>query len=62
MTVVQVNGDELYACPVGVTLWEEYRRLNPDAPRVPPEDMMDCNDPEMAAYVEHAESCDDCNE
>jgi hypothetical protein len=54
--------EEPFACPIGIALWEEYRRRNPNAPKVSPKDLMDCTDPEMAAYVAHVESCDDSNE
>jgi hypothetical protein len=54
--------EEPFACPIGLALWEEYRRRNPDGLKVPPEDLNDYTDPEMAAYVAHANSCDDCNE
>jgi hypothetical protein len=54
--------EEPFACPFGIPLWTEYRNGNPNAPRVPPEDPNDYTDPEMAAYVAHANSCDDCNE
>ena len=64
MTIIQfpTRYKEPFACPFGMALWAEYRQRNPDAPRVPPEDLNDCTDPEMAAYVTHANDCDDCNE
>jgi hypothetical protein len=54
--------EEPFACPIGEALWLEYRRRNPHAPKVPPEDLNDYTDPNMAAYVAHPNSCDDCNE
>jgi hypothetical protein len=54
--------EEPFACPIGVTLWEEYRRRNTDGLKVPPVDLMDCTDPELMPYAEHVDSCDDCNE
>jgi hypothetical protein len=52
MTVIEMRGlDEPFACPIGTTLWEEYRRRKPDGIVVPPEDLMACVDQEMAAYV-----------
>ena len=34
--------EEPFACPIGEALWLEYRRRNPHAPKVPPEDLNDC--------------------
>ena len=54
--------EEPFACPIGIAVWLEYRRRNPNAPKVPPEDLKNYTDPRMAAYVAHVNSCDDCNE
>jgi hypothetical protein len=54
--------EEPFACPIGLALWQEYRRRNPDGLKVPPVDLLDCTDPELAAYVTHVDTCDDCNE
>jgi hypothetical protein len=54
--------EEPFACPVGIALWEEYRRRYPDGLKVPPVDLMDCTDPDLMPYAEHVDSCDDCNE
>jgi hypothetical protein len=37
---------EPFACPIGVALWQEYRRRNPDGLKVPPVDLKDCTDPD----------------
>ena len=37
--------EEPFACPIGIALWEEYRRRNPGGLQVPPVDLMDCNGP-----------------
>ena len=50
------------ACPIGVAIWQEYRRRNPDGLKVPPVDLLDCTDLELMPYVVHVDSCDDCNE
>jgi hypothetical protein len=54
--------EEPFACRIGLALWQEYLRRNPDGLKVPPEDLLDCTDLELAAYVTHVDSCDDCNE
>jgi hypothetical protein len=54
--------EEPFACPVGMALWKEYRRRNPEAPKVPPEDLMGCTDAELMPYIMHVDTCDDCNE
>jgi hypothetical protein len=54
--------EEPFACPIGVALWEEYRRRTLDGRKVPPVDLKDCSDPELMPYIEHVDSCDDCNE
>jgi hypothetical protein len=33
------------AAPIGVSLWLEYRKRNPDGLMVPPEDLQDCTCP-----------------
>ena len=30
MRVISCTRDEPFNCPVGETLWQEYRKLNPD--------------------------------
>jgi hypothetical protein len=65
MTIIQFPSHavaEPFVCPIGVALWQEYRRRNPKAPKVPPENLMEYTDPRMTAYVAHVNSCDDCNE
>jgi hypothetical protein len=54
--------EQPFACPVGIALWQEYRRRNPDGLKIPPVDLKDCTDPELMPYAEHVDSCDDCNE
>jgi hypothetical protein len=61
-TVVELRRNEPFACPIGLALWQEHRRRNPDGLKVPPVDLMDCTDPELMPYAEHVDSCDDCNE
>jgi hypothetical protein len=58
----QRNSVEPFACPIGIALWEEYRRHNPDGLKVPPTDGDGVTDPELFAYLDHSNSCDDCNE
>jgi hypothetical protein len=43
--------EEPFACRIGIALWEEYRRRNPDWLKVPPVDLMDCTDPELMRYA-----------
>ena len=64
MTIIEFpsHDEELFACPVGLALWEEYRRRNPDGITVPPVDLMDCKDPELMAFAYHFDNCEDCNE
>jgi hypothetical protein len=65
MTVIQFPSravEEPFACPIGVALWKEYRRRNPDGLKLPPVDLLDYTDPELAAYVTHVDTCDDCSE
>jgi hypothetical protein len=62
MTVVGCGCEEPFACPVGIALWQEYRRSNPGGLKVPPLDTKDCTHPELMPYVTHVDSCDDCNE
>jgi len=50
------------ASPVGLALWQEYTKRNPDGLKVPPKDLMNCTDPELMPYVLHVDTCDDCNE
>jgi hypothetical protein len=54
--------DEPIACPIGLALWEEYRRRNPQGLKTPPQSPEDHPDPEPVAYFGHVDSCDDCNE
>jgi hypothetical protein len=56
------RNEKPFACPVGLAVWEEYRRRNPDGFTVPPEDLMDCTDPELMAFAYHVDTCGDCNE
>jgi hypothetical protein len=55
MTVIEFPSravEEPFACPLGIALWQEYRRRNPNAPKMPPEDLKDdYTDPRMAAYL-----------
>jgi hypothetical protein len=55
---------EPVACPVGLDLWLKYRAAHPDGPTVPPECSEDYPNPvpELLAYFNHVNSCDDCNE
>jgi hypothetical protein len=62
ITVLSCGCEEPFACPVGVALWEEYRRRNPDGLKVPPVDLVGCTDPDLMPYAEHVDTCDDCNE
>lgn len=63
VTVMQADGsDEPFACPVGVALWEEYLKGNPDGLQTPPANFMDYTDPELRAYAEHVNSCVDCKD
>jgi hypothetical protein len=62
MTVVGCSCDEPFACPIGETLWLDYRRRNPDGLTVPPECPENHPGPELAEYFEHVNGCDDCNE
>ena len=61
MTVIEMN-DELFACPRGIALWQEYRSRHPDGLKVPPADLTKRTDPELMPYAEHVDCCDDCNE
>jgi hypothetical protein len=54
--------DEPFACPIGVALWEEYRKRNPDGLTIPPIDGSGIKDPELIPYLKHTDLCDDCNE
>jgi hypothetical protein len=54
--------EEPFACPIGIALWLEYRRRNPNAPNISPEDLKDYTDPRMAAYVAHVNSYENCND
>jgi len=40
--------DQPFACPIGIAVWLEWRRRNPNAPKVPPEDLNDCTDPDYS--------------
>jgi hypothetical protein len=63
MTVIEMSGsDEPFACPIGVALWNEYCRRNPDGLEVPPTDGHGIQDPELLPYLQHVDACDDCNE
>jgi hypothetical protein len=56
---------EPFACPIGVELWAQCRRVHPNAPAAPPEDPANLQypmEPEAHEYFLHASSCDDCNE
>jgi hypothetical protein len=39
---------------IGIAVWQEYPTRNPGGRKVPPEDLNDRTDPDMAAYVTHA--------
>jgi hypothetical protein len=41
--------EEPFACHIGIALWQEYLTRNPGGRKVPPGDLMDCTDPDMAA-------------
>jgi hypothetical protein len=62
VTLVVCGCDESFACPVGIALWQHYRRRNPYGLKVSPTALMDCTDPDLMPCAEHVESCDDCNE
>jgi hypothetical protein len=51
-----------FACPIGIAIWEEYRRRNPDGLTVPPTDGRGIKDPELLPYLNHIDRCEDCNE
>jgi hypothetical protein len=61
MRVVSCTHDEPFNCPVGETLWQEYRKRNPDGLKVPPVDRR-VTDLELLAYLRHRDSCNACNE
>ena len=50
------------AAPIGVSLWLEYRKRNPDGLMAPPVDLQDCTDLELLPHVVHIDSCDDRDE
>ena len=54
--------DEPIACPIGLALWHEYRRLHPDGVKVPPIASEQCKDPALNDYCNHVATCEDCNE
>ena len=62
MSVVSCTRDEPFNCTVGETLWQEYRKRNPDGLKVPPADKRCVTDAELLAYIRHGDSCQDCNE
>jgi hypothetical protein len=65
MTIIKFPSrdvEEPFACPIGVSLWLEYRKRNPDGLKAPPVDLQDCTDLELMSYVVHVDTCDDCNE
>lgn len=62
MRVVSCTRDKLFNCPVGETLWQEYRRRNQDGLKVPPVDRRGVTDPELLSYIRHGDSCHICNE
>ena len=62
MRVVSRTHDEPFDCPVGETLWQEYRKRNPDGLKVPPVERRCVTDPELLAYLRHRDSCNACNE
>jgi hypothetical protein len=45
--------EEPIACTIGLALWQKYTRRNPDGLKMPPEDLMNCTDPELMPYVLH---------
>jgi hypothetical protein len=54
--------DEPFACQIGVALWEEYRKRNPDGLTVPPTDGRGLLDPELLTFLNHMDRCEDCKE
>ena len=62
MRVVSCTHDEPFDCPVGETLWHEYRKRNPDGLKVPPVDRRCVTDLELIGYIRHRDSCNACNE
>jgi hypothetical protein len=54
--------EEPFACPIGMALWEEYRRRRPGGLNLPPVDGIDVKDPYLLPYLKHVDTCDDCNE
>ena len=62
MRVMGCTRDELFNCPVGETLWQEYRKRNPYGLKVPPVDRSWVTDAELLAYLMHRDSCHACNE
>jgi hypothetical protein len=61
MTVVQMDGTEKpFACPVGMALWSEYRRRNPNGFTLPPIDGVGMKDSELLPYLQHTWRCSDC--
>ncbi|NYF91567.1 hypothetical protein HDF08_003686 [Edaphobacter lichenicola] len=53
---------DFIACPIGLALWEEYRRRNAHGVAVPPECPEDHPDQELAPYFDHVSTCENCNE
>jgi hypothetical protein len=52
-----IDFDELFfACPVGVALWEEYRKRNIDGLTVPPTDGRGIKDPDVLLAVRGIDS------
>jgi hypothetical protein len=65
MTVMQFPSravEEPFACSIGIALWQEYRKRNPDGLTIPPTDGRNVKDPELLSYVAHVDTFNDCNE
>jgi hypothetical protein len=56
----EITAEEFYACPVGVTLREQYRAEHHDAPAEPPPSEEEV--PLATAYWDHIAGCGNCNE
>lgn len=59
-----MTAEEPFACPKGEALWEIYRERHPNGLTSPPVGAEDVADPppELAEYLDHYATCDDCNE
>jgi hypothetical protein len=65
MTVIQFPSravEKPFTCPIGIALWQEYRKRNPDGLTIPPTDGRNVKDPELLSYVAQVDTFNDCNE